>query len=235
MPKVNVYLPDELAEAVRAAQVPVSAVCQKALERAVRDVTSARGSDAPPEADGPARGLFARFTPRARQALTRAEEIARSVPHDHVGTEHVLLGILADDQNLAVKVLHAIEIEPDDVAAETEASLPPATAAVEGHIPFDAHAKRALEATAREALGLGHNYVGCEHLLLGLIATKGGLAAKVLQRMGAELRTTRRAVTTALSGVVHAKQEQTSRDDATRAALDAILRRLDTIEARLDT
>src|SRR3954470_4355496 len=104
MPKINVYLPDELAAAVREAQVPVSAVCQSALERAVRDITSARGADEAPS-DDQGRGVFARFTLRARGAVVTAEAKARRIPHSYVGTEHVLLGILADDENLAVKVL----------------------------------------------------------------------------------------------------------------------------------
>src|ERR1700704_2701557 len=102
MPKVNVYLPDELAAAVRDAQLPVSGICQAALERAVRDVTSARGADETPPEDRPGLGLFSRFTPRARQAVTLAESAARQVPHNYVGTEHVLLGLIDEGANVGV-------------------------------------------------------------------------------------------------------------------------------------
>ena len=96
MPKINVYLPDDLAAAVRDTHVPVSAVCQNALERAVRDVTSLRATDEPPASNSPGVGAFARFTPRARKAVALAEDAAREVPHNHVGTEHLLLGLIKD-------------------------------------------------------------------------------------------------------------------------------------------
>jgi ATP-dependent Clp protease ATP-binding subunit ClpC len=100
-------------------------------------------------------------------------------------------------------------------------------------VPFAPLAKKALELTAKEAHGLGHNYVGCEHLLLGLIATEEGLASQVLRRMGIELRTTRRAVVTALSGFVHAREQQGSPPPAGNSTLEEILRRLEAIEQRL--
>jgi ATP-dependent Clp protease ATP-binding subunit ClpC len=203
MPKLNVYLPDELAAAVREAHVPVSAICQAALERAVRDVTAARGAqDAPPD-DRPGVGLFGRFTDRARTAVSLATQAAGAVPHNYVGTEHVLLGIVDEGGNVAVGVLGALDIDLDDLRAELRASMGPASEdAAVGHVPFTPLAKRSLELTTKEALGLGHNYIGCEHLLLGLLATEDGLASKVLRRMGVELRTTRRAVVAALSGFV---------------------------------
>jgi ATP-dependent Clp protease ATP-binding subunit ClpC len=234
MPKLNVYLPDALADAVRDAQLPVSAICQAALERAVRDVSSVRGADEPPAADHPGLGLFARFTPRARQALVLAEQAARAVPHNYVGTEHVLLGVIDEGNNLALKVLASHDIEAVDLRAEVVASMPKPTEPVEGLIPFTPLAKRALELTAKEALSLGHNYIGCEHALLGLLAAEDGIASQVLRRMGLELRTTRRAVTTALSGHIHAQQSRPSAPSTPAdAALEQILRRLDAIEQRL--
>lgn len=236
MPKVNVYLPDELAAAVRDAQVPVSAVCQAALERAVRDVTSVRGADEPPAQDQPGVGLFGRFTPRARQALVLAEQAARDVPHNYVGTEHVLLGVIDEGENLALRVLVSLDVDPADVRAELVASLGPPTAPVADHIPFTALAKRALELTANEALALGHNYIGCEHLLLGLLTATDGLGGRVLRRMGLEPRTTRRAVVTALAGFVHAQADRGNRPQpGIDATLEEILRRLDAIERRLPT
>jgi ATP-dependent Clp protease ATP-binding subunit ClpC len=231
MPKINVYLPDDLATAVRDAQVPVSAICQAALERAVRDVSALRGSDEAP-AQEPAYGPFTRFTPRARTAIARAQSQARERHHDHVGTEHLLLGVLDEGDNLALKVLIALDLEPDDIRSELIASLPPASRCTTDHQPFSPDAKKALELTTKEALGLGHNYVGCEHLLLGLVATEDGLASQVLRRMGIELRTTRRAVATALSGYVHAREQDAPQASAS-SILAAILHRLEAIEQRL--
>ena len=235
MPKINVYLPDELAAAVKDAQVPVSAICQSALERAVRDVESARAAEQAPAEDRPGVGLFGRFTPRARTALTLAETAAREFPHNYVGTEHVLLGLIDEGGNLALKVLEALDVELTDLRSELVASMGPAGEKAEGHIPFTPLAKRALEATAKEALSMVHNYIGCEHLLLGLLATEEGLASQVLRRMGLELRTTRRATTTVLSGFVHAKQNPPASvpADVSEDALQQILRRLDAIEQRL--
>jgi len=233
MPKINVYLPDDLAAAVRDAQLPVSAVCQAALERAVRDVTSARAAEQPPAGDRPGLGLFARFTPRARKAVTLAEQAARAIPHSSVGTGHVLLGIVDERGNLAVKVLTSFDIELDDLRAELVASMDRPAEGVEGHIPFSPTAKRALELTVKEALALGHNYIGCEHLLLSLLATEDGTASKVLRRMGLELRTTRRAVVAALPAFVHASTSPTPSPADPPATLEQILRRLDAIEERL--
>jgi len=243
MPKINVYLPDALADAVRDAKLPVSSICQTALERAVRDVESARAQEQAPTEDSPGVGLFARFTPRARGALQLAEESARGVPHNFVGTEHVLLGILDEGSNLALRILTALEIEQEDLRAELVASMIPATEAVEGHIPFTPLAKRALEETAKEALLLGHNYIGCEHLLLGVLAVEDGLGSKVLRRMGLELRTTRSTTAKVLLGVVHAKANVANPPAPAPAAapeleisadkFEEILRRLVTIEEKL--
>jgi ATP-dependent Clp protease ATP-binding subunit ClpC len=234
MPKINVYLPDELAAAVRDAQLPVSGICQAALERAVRDVTSARGADQPPPEDRPDVGLFARFTPRAKRAITLAEKAARDVHHNYVGTEHALLGVVDEGDNVGIRVLTSLDIELADLRAELVASMGPRTVdPVEAHLPFTPLAKRALEATTKEAFALGHNYIGCEHLLLGLLATEDGLASQVLRRMGLELRTTRRAVVTALSGFVHAQHHQPEPRPSSQDALEQIMRRLDAIEQRL--
>jgi ATP-dependent Clp protease ATP-binding subunit ClpA len=233
MPKVNVYLPDDLAAAVREAQLPVSAVCQAALERAVRDVSSARGADRTPADERPDVGLFARFTQRARHAVTLAEREAREIPHNYVGTEHVLLGIIDEGGGIGVKVLPSLDIEVADLRAELVASMgPPTGNAVGERLPFTPLAKRALEAATKEALTLGHNYIGTEHLLLALLATEDGLASQVLRRMGLELRTTRRAVITALTGFA---QSQTSAAPRVPDAqtFEEILRRLDAIEQRL--
>jgi ATP-dependent Clp protease ATP-binding subunit ClpC len=236
VPKINVYLPDALADAVRDAQLPVSAICQAALERAVRDVTSARATDEAPGAGRPGLGLFGRFTPRARRALALAEQAAREAPHDQVGTEHVLLGVVDEGTNVAIRVLESLEVEPSDLRAELVASMGTPTRRVGGHIPFAPLAKRALETTAKEALALGHNYVGCEHLLLGLLATEDGIASQVLRRMGVELRTTRQAVVATLASFGHAPGRAAApaaTETETAGTLEQILRRLESIERRL--
>jgi len=232
MPKINVYLPEELAAAVRDAQIPVSAICQVALERAVRDVSALRGSDAA-QPQEPAYGPFARFTPRARSAIGDAQSQAREHHHDFVGTEHLLLGLLQDGANLAVKVLVALEIEPEDVRAELIASLITASKTVRAKPPLTLLCKKALELATKESLGLGHNYVGCEHLLLGLLSVEDGVASQVLRRMGLELRTTRLAVVAAIAGYVQAREYEQLRPSASPATLEEILRRLDAIERRL--
>ncbi len=247
MPKINVYLPDELAEAVRAAQLPVSSICQVALEAAVRDVSSTRAVDlAPDEAEVSGRGprLFSRFSPRARAAVAGAEAEARTAGLRQVGTEHLLIGVLDQPNNMALAVLDALDIELPDLRAELVASMPrPPAAAKEGNgrARFSAGAKSVLEASLKEALGFGHNYIGCEHLLLGLLATEDGLASQVMRQMGLELRTTRRAVASALASFTTARRTQSGSEAAPpddRASerdqvLDQILERLDAIEGRL--
>lgn len=233
MPKINVYLPDDLAAAVRDAQVPVSAVCQRALERAVREVASVRATDQPPAEDDPGLGLLGRFTPRARKALALAESAARDSRHDAVGPEHLLLGIIDEGENLAIKVLEALDVEVLDLRSELTASFGPPVRHAEERAPFSPLAKRALEAATREALGLGHNYIGCEHLLLGVLAIEDSLGSEVLRRMGVESSTTRRAVVSALMGVVHARSERPNARPGGIEVLDRILQRLDAIEERL--
>ncbi len=149
------------------------------------------------------------------------------------GPSTCLLGVIDEGGNLALKVLQSLEVEIDDLRAELTASMGPATDAPHGHIPFTVLAKRVLELTTKESMTLGHNYIGCEHVLLGLIAEDEGLAGRVLRRMGIELRTTRRAVVTALSGFVHA-QQKSSPPSAEPDDLREIRQRLDAIERRLE-
>ena len=183
----------------------MSAICQTALEQAVRDVTSLRATDQPPTPGGQL-GLFGRFTPRAREAvLTHAQNAARAVPHDSIGPEHVLIGILDEGQNLAIRVLESLDIAPAVSAPRSSDRSPSPPKASRAICRSHPRPSAPLELTTKEAFGLGHNYVGCEHLLLGVLALDKGLASQVLQRMGLELRMTRRAVVTALAGVVHAR------------------------------
>ncbi|GAA3081674.1 Clp protease N-terminal domain-containing protein [Streptosporangium carneum] len=212
MPKINVYLPDELAEAVKEAGVPVSAVCQHALEQAVRRITAIRETGlGVPDLDGQS-GRFANFTPRTRAVIKIAVERARAARAAEVSTEHLLDGLLTEGTNLALHVLRAIEIAPEQVRRELDGLNPGTTTATDDTttLRFSESAAGALELTVTDAIALGHNYVGCEHLLLGLIAEPNGVAGHILRSLGAEPRLTRRAVTAALAGYVHLRAQDQS-------------------------
>lgn len=201
MPKINVYLSDELAEAVKEANLPVSAICQRALEHAVRRMTSIREmvlTDADPG------GRFSRFTDRARNVLALALDDAHADGRS-VDTEHLLAAMLTEGNNLALRVLKSMEIEPAELAAalDTRRPAPAMIEAEPGGPQFAEGGQAALRGAVTEATGLGHNYVGCEHLLLGLITEPDGIAGQTLRGAGADLRLTRRAVTSALAGYVH--------------------------------
>jgi ATP-dependent Clp protease ATP-binding subunit ClpA len=231
LPKINVYLPDDLAAAVREAQIPVSSICQSALERATREVLALREEDSPPKGPPPARGAFARYTPRAHRAIDLGRAAAEDLGHNYVGTEHVLLGVIAQGDNVALKVLESLDVEPDDVEAELRGAVGPASPPKSGDPAFMPRAKAALELASAESATLGHNYIGCEHLLLGLVTERDGLAGKVLRRMSVEPRAARRAVVNVLSGYVNNRPTEKRGPDP--ALLAQILQRLDAIEARL--
>ncbi|SHG76610.1 Clp protease N-terminal domain-containing protein [Streptoalloteichus hindustanus] len=210
MPKINVYLPDDLAEAVKDAGVPVSAICQRALEQAVRRVTAIREAVLVDLDDEEPVGALAHFTPRTRTVLKLAVDQARQDGAPRLGTEHLLGAMLAEGTNLALHVLRAMDIDPERVARELDRQRPaPREAPPEDSDPrrFDGPAANALEMTVTEATSLGHNYVGCEHLLLGLAAEPDGVAGQVLRALGADARLARRAVTAALAGYVHLRAQ----------------------------
>ncbi len=235
MPKINVYLPDDLAEAVKEAALPVSAICQRALEQAVRRVSAIRESILGEfEIDDP---RLSHFTPRTRAVFRLALERARAENAAGIGTEHLLAAMLAEGQNLALHVLRAMEVEPTLVErdlANRRPSVPAAAAGPEqsgdegtrkdGPSRFDPHAANALELAVTEAHALGHNYIGCEHLLLGLVAEPDGIGGQVLRDRGAEPRLTRRAVVAALAGYVHLRaqaQDASTSQTAPQAASQA--------------
>lgn len=209
MPKINVYLPDDLADAVRDTGVPVSAVCQRSLAEAVRRVAEVRTALAGDAPDEGALAQLTQLTARTRSALALGLEQARSAGAPSVGTGHLLGGILAEGTNLAVRVLAAVEVEPGLLAADLRAgtaSEAPIDAVGEG-LRFSAPAAAALQLAVTEAIGLDHNYLGCEHLLLGLAAETEGAAGEALRARGAEHRTLRRAVVAALVGYVHLRAQ----------------------------
>jgi hypothetical protein len=127
---------------------------------------------------------FSRFTERSRSALIAAEKIARGVSNDQIDTTHVLLGVLGQHEGLAAKAIDKIAGPPTEIGERITAVLPPAAAAVPERIPFSARSRKAMELAVREALRLGHNYIGTEHLLLGLLEQQDGPAYDVLVELG---------------------------------------------------
>ncbi|MFL1427357.1 MULTISPECIES: Clp protease N-terminal domain-containing protein [unclassified Nocardiopsis] len=238
MPKINVYLPEDLADAVRESGIPVSAVCQRALEQAVRRLAAAREAVRGPITGHDLDTLFPQFTARARTVLRLAA--ARPGPDTPITTADLVSALVQEGGNLALQVLGAMEITPAAITAalaEQEAaeaagpSTPPA---------FSAPAVRALEITLGEATALGHNYVGCEHLLLGLVAEEEGAGGAALRSLGAEPRLARRTVTASLAGYVHLRNQQSAPaaagapPDALDARLSPLLARIERLEQRLD-
>jgi ATP-dependent Clp protease ATP-binding subunit ClpC len=138
-------------------------------------------------------GLFERFTDRARLAVVRAQEEARVLDHDYIGPEHLLLGLI-DGGGLAPKALESQGIGLDAVRERVEQVIGRGEQAPSGHIPFTPRAKEVLRLALGEAQGLGHRYIGTEHILLGLISEGEGVAAQVLTGLGADLDGTRELV-----------------------------------------
>jgi ATP-dependent Clp protease ATP-binding subunit ClpA len=144
--------------------------------------------------------MFERFTDRARRSVTLAGEEARRLNHSCIGTEHLLLGLLHENDGVAAKSLEALGISLDGVRSQVEEIIGWGPHLPIGHIPYTPRTKRVLELSLREALQLGHNYIGTEHILLALIREGEGVAAQVLVRLGAELTRVRQRVIQLLSG-----------------------------------
>ncbi len=144
--------------------------------------------------------MFERFTDRARRVVVLAQEEARMLNHNYIGTEHILLGLIHEGEGVAAKALEALNISLEGVRAQVEEIIGQGQQAPSGHIPFTPRAKKVLELSLREALQLGHNYIGTEHILLGLIREGEGVAAQVLVKLGADLNRVRQQVIQLLSG-----------------------------------
>ena len=144
--------------------------------------------------------MFERFTDRARRVVVLAQEEARMLNHNYIGTEHILLGLIHEGEGVAAKALEALNISLEGVRAQVEEIIGQGQQAPSGHIPFTPRAKKVLELSLREALQLGHNYIGTEHILLGLIREGEGVAAQVLVKLGADLIRVRQQVIQLLSG-----------------------------------
>jgi hypothetical protein len=144
--------------------------------------------------------MFERFTDRARRVVVLAQEEARMLNHNFVGTEHILLGLIHERQGVAASALQSLGISLEAVRQQVEQIIGQGQRAPSGHIPFTPRAKKVLELSLREAHQLGHDYIGTEHLLLGLIREGEGVAAQVLVRLGADLNRVRRQVIQLLRG-----------------------------------
>jgi ATP-dependent Clp protease ATP-binding subunit ClpC len=150
--------------------------------------------------------VFERFTDRARRVVVLAQEEARLLNHNYIGTEHILLGLIHEGEGVAAKALESLGISLEAVRAQVEEIIGHGGQAPSGHIPFTPRAKKVLELSLREALQLGHNYIGTEHILLGLIREGEGVAAQVLVKLGADLSRVRQQVIQLLSGYAGAKE-----------------------------
>jgi ATP-dependent Clp protease ATP-binding subunit ClpA len=268
MPKINVYLPDDLAAAVRAAGLPVSPICQQALAEALRMIEAARsaieiirdpGFD-PEEHPRISARVAARMTPRLQEAVRLARSAAG--PDGDVETRHLLAGVLDEGGNLGTRLLEALDVDlsalragaaragsgepaPGDRRERAVAAAVRAIAADSGaRTAEDGSADRAgtpvwdgltvparlaIAAALEAAADLGHNYIGCEHLLVGLASQDDSETAGLLRRAGADPASLRRAITTALAGYGHARQAAPTM----AARLEDVIRRLEEIEGRL--
>jgi ATP-dependent Clp protease ATP-binding subunit ClpC len=144
--------------------------------------------------------MFERFTDRARRVVVLAQEEARLLNHNYIGTEHILLGLVHEGEGVAAKAMEAMEISLEAVRQQVEEIIGRGETAPSGHIPFTPRAKKVLELSLRESLQLGHDYIGTEHILLGLLREGEGVAAQVLVRLGADLNRVRQQVLQLLSG-----------------------------------
>ncbi len=184
--------------------------------------------------------MFERFTDRARRVMLLAEEEARRLNHDHVGTEHILLGLVLEGEGVAARALESLGISLQAVREQVEESIGRGQQAPSGHIPFTPRAKKVLELSLRESLQLGHHYIGTEHILLGVIREGEGPAARVLVNLGGDLNRVRQQVIQVLQGYqgnvplsVRATSRPGQAGRGRRKLLSQILDRVDSMDSRL--
>ncbi|QCV88082.1 ATP-dependent Clp protease ATP-binding subunit [Acidipropionibacterium jensenii] len=159
--------------------------------------------------------MFERFTDRARRVVVLAQDEAKALNHNYIGTEHLLLGLISEGEGVAAKALESLDISLEAVRAQVEEIIGHGNSTPTGHIPFTPRAKKVLELSLREALQMNHSYIGTEHILLGLIREGEGVAAQVLIRLGADLNTVRNTVLQLLQGY-----QGTDKEAATAGAPD---------------
>jgi hypothetical protein len=177
--------------------------------------------------------MFERFTDRARRVVVLAQEEAGMLNHDYIGTEHILLGLIGEGEGVAAKALESLGISLEAVRQQVEEISGQGQQAPSGHIPFTPRAKKVLELSLREALQLGHNYIGTEHILLGLIGEGEGVAARVLARLGADLNRVRQQVIRLLHGYQGKEPAAARAGPAPRPAAVTERRLLARLQARL--
>ncbi len=176
--------------------------------------------------------MFERFTDRARRVVVLAQEEARMLNHNYIGTEHILLGLIHEGEGVAAKALESLGISLEAVRQQVEEIIGQGQQAPSGHIPFTPRAKKVLELSLRESLQLGHNYIGTEHILLGLIREGEGVAAQVLVKLSADLNRVRQQVIQLLHGH-RDKEMEGSTAPRERGLPPEIVVRLDAIDSRL--
>jgi ATP-dependent Clp protease ATP-binding subunit ClpC len=152
--------------------------------------------------------VFERFTERARQVVVLAQDEARALKHNYIGTEHILLGLLREEEGLAARVLESLDITVEEVRAQVARIVGQGDEVTTGQIPFTPRAKKVLELALREALSLGHNYIGTEHILLGLVRENEGVAARILLDFDADAEKIRNEIIRMLSGPGRRQQGQ---------------------------
>jgi ATP-dependent Clp protease ATP-binding subunit ClpA len=138
--------------------------------------------------------MFERFTDRARRVIVQAQQEARLLNHNYIGTEHLLLGLLADDGGIAADALESLGVTLDAARAQVREMIGEGKQPQQGHIPFTPRAKKVLELSLRQALNLGDDHIGTEHVLLGLLAESDGVGAQIVERLGATPRAVRAKV-----------------------------------------
>jgi ATP-dependent Clp protease ATP-binding subunit ClpC len=183
--------------------------------------------------------MFERFTDRARRVVVLAQEEARMLDHNYIGTEHLLLGLVHEGEGVAAESLDSLGISLETVRTTVEQIIGRGQQMPSGHIPFTPRAKKVLELSLREALQLGHNYIGTEHLLLGLIREGEGVAAQVLVKLGAKLDLVRQRVIQVLAdrggdepGIPH-PAPRTGQSRRERKLLSEVIGHVELIDARL--
>jgi len=180
--------------------------------------------------------MFERFTERARRVVVHAQEEAMELDHSYIGTEHLLLGLLCERESVAARALAELEIGQDAVRDQVVEIVGRGKQAPSGHIPFTPRAKKVLEYSLREALELNHDYIGTEHILLGLVREGEGVAAQVLVKLGGSLSRVRdKVIELAPAGAAEGRGLSAELRRAGHGfRLEAVLRRLDAIDERLD-
>ncbi len=163
--------------------------------------------------------MFGTFTERARKVVVLAQEEARALGHNYVGTEHLLLGLLREEEGLAARVLEGLDVTLEEARAQVVRIVGRGDEVGEGQIPFTPRAKTVLELSLREAMGLGHNYIGTEHILLGLVRENEGVGAEILRDFDADPETIRREVVGIASGPAPGEPEPS---DSTVASADVM-------------